>query len=164
MNHDMSAWLEDDRVLAFVIAEQGRLVCERLEGTLSPGDVHKAHRGFGMAGYLLGEEIEPSERVEIVALCRDHADALPSDDEDVEGALVLALHGRVVCSRCSARGSPWPHVAFRHLLGASQALTRIIGHERARGLQRDARDAGHTDAGWQRRNLAPLPPALRGAA
>jgi hypothetical protein len=164
MSVTMSAWLENDRVLAFVIAERGRLLCERLPAVPRGRDLREAHRGFGMAGYLLGEDLGPFERNAIVDLCREHADASPTDDEELEGALLLALHGRVVCSRCSARGSPWPHIAFRHLLGASQALTRVIGLDRSRILQRNARDAGHTEAGWQRRNLTPEPEPLRGLA
>lgn len=160
----MPAWLDDDRVLAFVIAEQGRLLCERLLEERGGGDVREAHRGFGMAGYLLGDELERAGRIAILALCRDRADAAAAEQDEVDIALLLALHGRVVCSRCSARGSAWPHLAFRHLLSASQALTRLIGLDRSRALQRDARDAGQTDPGWQRENLSLVPEALRGLA
>ncbi len=155
----MSADWEEDRTLAFAIAEQGRLLCEQIpEQPRHPGAVRRAHRGFGLAGYVLSEDMDPDQRLAVLGLCRERGPVrLPQARDELDAALLLAVHGRALCGRCSAVDGLWPLTAKRHLSIARNALTPLVGGSRVLALVQVASRGGQLRAHWQRAHLSPVP-------
>jgi hypothetical protein len=160
----LEAW-EDDRALAFAIAEQGRLLCERMPPLPRRADeLRRAHRGFGLAGYVASEEMDREERLAVLELCRETGPARPPQaGDDLEAALLLAVHGRALSGRCAPLAG-WAFTARLELSSARNALTPLVGGSRALVLVQMASRGGHLRAPWQRTHLAPVPPRLRSTA
>ena len=133
-----------DEALAYVLLEEGRVVCERLSGRVaSAGEIaalRAIHRDVGLAGYLASDRMAPSLRRSLVALVHDRGmvDGM-SDRAAFEHLLLLCLHAADVLDRAvAAHGGPDLRSAHGLARDAVDALTRLIGPQRARELRREA--------------------------
>lgn len=162
----MSEWWNDDQALAYVIAEQGRVACDRLLAGATPRDARRlwaAHSGFGLAGYAVSDHLLPGVRPALHLLVETSGPAR-LDAEGPEHALLFAIHGAAAVERCFA--SPWliaqMRVAHRAVRQAHVALTGLVGLGLAAQRTVEARTLGHLDRAWQTRALRP--PTLREVA
>jgi hypothetical protein len=159
-------WWHDDHLLAYVVIEQGRLLCEQL---LEAGDaglesgLRTAHQGLGLAGYTASDDIPADVRLALLELVHAHrTPAIPPADADLERVLMFALHAREIVARCLRDPECAPEMQLAHgqVCRALTALTRLVTGARRAELTSRAGAMGLFDPRWQREHLAPVPAAV----
>ena len=149
----------DDQALAYAIAEQGRVACERLaEGDCSVAAQRRlwaAHNGFGLAAYAISDHLLDGVRAALHVMIED-AGPVPIDGlSGVEHALAFAIHGAAAIERCFA--TPWltaqAQIAHRAIRQSHVALTGLVGLGVAAQRTIEITRAGHLERAWQSRLL-----------
>ena len=157
----MREWWKDDQALAYAIVEQGRISAETLLGAASdPEDrrrLESAHRGFGVAGYAISDEMPGGVRPALYVLVAESGPVRLPGPRGASQTLLFAVHASAAIERCFEMPLllGQMQVAHRAVRQAHTALTALLGIPRAAQLTLDATRAGHLERQWQQLKLRP---------
>jgi hypothetical protein len=157
----MPSWWTDDRALAYAILEQGRVTAERL--LVEAADPVErlayttAHRGFGLAAYLVSEELLPGVRPALWFMIDEAGPAALGGPDGSSQALMFAVHGSVAVERCLDGEAELERMqeAHRAVRESHTALTALVGVPSAASLTIEAAREGRLTRTWQREHLRP---------
>src|SRR3712207_2713500 len=100
----MPKWWEDDQALAYAIVEQGRVACEHLlhdtADTVDARYIASAHRGFGVAGYAISDDLAGAVRAALYVVIHEAGPVRLPGAPGTGQALLFATHASAAIERC----------------------------------------------------------------
>lgn len=129
--HESRTLLERERA-AYVLLEEARLRCERIDGAVHQNDLGALHREIGIAGFCASEKLPRAHRTQALACARDRAAAARDARDGWALACLLERSQRAVQESLIAPGiSDHMREALLHLLSAQE----LLGAIRSRGAR-----------------------------
>jgi hypothetical protein len=120
---------ESQESRAYVLVEEARLRCERVEGDALLRQFRRIHREIGMAGLFASAELPSVSRQVLLEVARLRSEAPVAGALDAVSALEITF-GRACAAVEDCLAGPGPvdhiHLAHIHALAATQRLNRWV--------------------------------------